>query len=272
MANHWFLKDEHVEFRDSMTGIVREAAQDICKDTTQGTLGDEHTQCQHLFSKMYTIMQQRQEELSSALLCCSRIPDPVVELRYYRSQVRRDRQAERPQFVEKETGADFALALRVDLPEVLQAERSVLGQGKRLSPPSADLNVGQLRDLLDAAGPESAVYLLWEIDFPPTVVSAENVSSHARTKGKDRLYPDIAEFGQSLSDFFCESFLGLWFGRDYDPVKEGVRPPANSIPILYHFLHRSVPPPNVVYLGIGSGKRMRVRPGVYVSRITEIGK
>lgn len=272
MAKHWFLEDGHTKFRKAVADIIERAAEDICQSNASETLGDEHLQCQHLFSKMYALMQAGQRDLSNALLCCSRVPNPVVELRYYKSRVRRKKGGAKSQFVEKETGADFALTLRVDLPGVLQAERSVLGQAKILGRPSVELDIEQLDLLLKVAGAESGAYLLWHTDLSPTVVTAENVTSHTRTHGKDRLYPGLCELGQSFSDFFSETFLGLWFGKDYDPVKEGEHPPASSIPILYHFLHRGLPPPNVVYFGLGSADQMQLPPGVYVTDVTDMGE
>ena len=82
--------------------------------------------------------------------------------------------------------------------------------------------------------------------------------------------PQIASLGQSLAEFFCDAFVGLWFGKDYDPDREGESPPPQSIPILFHFLHRGAPPPNIVHFGVGDADVMGSSPGVYVSEITDI--
>ncbi len=268
--NNWFLKDEHTKFRSSIAQIINDVALDLCRSGVRDDLGDEHEQCVHLFTKIYTLMEERQRELTANLLCCSRINNPVVELRYYRSKRYRKKSYDRPQFVEKETGADFALALRVDLPGTLQAERSVLGQAKISESPSVDFNLDQLDVLLQTGGSESAAYLIWSENFSPMVVSAENVAVHVRSQKGRRLKPNITTLGRSLSDFFCDAFIGLWFGKAYDPVREGDNPPLNSIPILFHFLHRGAPPPNVVYFGISDADVTGVRPGVYVTEIRDI--
>jgi len=270
MATHWFLRENHSKFRNSIASVIDEAVMDLSRHDARDTLGDEHTQCQHLFTKIYTLMRGRQQELTEHLLCCSKVRDPVVELRYYRSPVRRSRSIKSPQFIESETGADFALTLQIDLPDILQAERSVLGQAKVLDSPSAQFNEDQLNKLLDVGGPESATYMLWRADYPPTIVSAENIESHIRTQGASRLGPLVFTLGKPLAEFFCDGFLGLWFGKDYDPKKECEEPPPESIGILYHFLHRGTPPPNVVHFGLSSRRELRVRPGVYIDDIVDI--
>ena len=132
MSTHWFLQEKHVEFRNTITAIIDTAARGVRRSDARATLGDEHDQCQYLFTKMYTLMQERQDEMTKAVLCCSRIPDPVVELRYYRSRVKRSKKQPDAQFIEGETGADFALVLDINFPGILQAQRSVLGQAKIL--------------------------------------------------------------------------------------------------------------------------------------------
>ena len=227
MSTHWFLRNEHLKFRNSINKIIKTAAADLCRNDTSNTLGDEHQQCQHLFTKIYTLMQERQNELTEHLLCCAKVSDPVIELRYYRSRIRKDKTSGDKQFVEKETGADFALTLGINLPGILQAERSVLGQAKVMKLPSIELDVNQMKTLLNVGGPESAAYLLWSTDHYPCVISAENVAAHIRTQGMDRLYPNLFTLGQSLQDFFCDAFIGLWFGKDYDP-KRKVIPHRNA--------------------------------------------
>lgn len=269
MAAHWFLKEDHSRFRNSISSVIDEVAGELARPDARNTLGDEHDQCQFLFTGIYTLMKYRQEEFTRHLLCCSKIPDPVVELRYYRSRVKRDRANGKPQFIEKETGADFALALQIDLPDLIQAERSVLGQAKILSDRVAHLNKCQLDKLLEVAGPESAAYMLWGVEYPPTVVTAENIESYIRTRPTNSLEPGILTLGRSLAEFFCDSFIGLWFGRDYNPERECEDPPSTSIGVLYHFLHRGVPPPNVVYFGIRY-RRGRDAPGFIVRDIKDV--
>jgi hypothetical protein len=270
MPNHWFFKDGNVEFQKSITEIIGEAATHVCQQDARNTLGDEHEQCQYLFTKTYTLMQERHQQLTRHLLLCSKIPDPVVELRYYRSRRKRDQSAKDPQFVEKETGADFALTLNIDLPGVLQAERSVLGQAKIITPPSSSLDIHQLNNLLRQAGSESACYLLWQVNRGPVVVTADNVVAHVRNENSKRLYSSLLNLGQPLADFFCNAFIGLWFGKDYEPTKYGEKPPQRSIPILYHFLHRNAPPPNVAYFGLSTHQRTQIPAGVYVNEIVDI--
>jgi hypothetical protein len=219
---------------------------------------------------MYTLMQERADDLTEAVLCCSRIPAPVVELRYYRSRVKRVRKQSDPQFIEGETGADFALVLDVNFPSILQAQRSVLGQAKILDRSTLALDDEQLEQILRVGGPESAAYLIWGENQSPTVLSAENVATFTRTQGASYLNSNILPFGQPLSEFFSEVFIGLWFGRDYDAKKEGEDPPETSIAILYHFLHMGVPPPNVVYFVLRVGTRLGVRPGVYVNDVIDL--
>lgn len=270
MSTHWFLQEKHVEFRNTVSAIVDGAAIDLRRSDARATLGDEHDQCQYLFTKMYTLMQGRQDDLTKAVLCCSRIPDPVVELRYYRSRVKRSKKQPDAQFVESETGADFALVLDVSFPGILQAQRSVLGQAKILDGSSIALDDQQLEQILRVAGPESAAYLIWGENQGPTVVSAENIAASRRTQRAGRLPNSILPFGRPLSEFFSEAFIGLWFGKDYTPEKAGENPPKTSVAILYHFLHMGVPPPNVVSFGIMSGKLLGVRPGVYVNDVVDL--
>jgi hypothetical protein len=270
MSTHWFLHDKHVEFRNSIGAIIDTATVDLRRSDARATLGDEHDQCQYLFTKMYTLMRDRQEELSRVVLCCSSIPDPVVELRYYRSRVKRSKTQTGPQFIEGETGADFALVLDVSFPDILRAQRSVMGQAKILEGPSVRLDDDQLDQIIRVAGSESAAYLIWGQNQAPIVVSAENIAALRRTQGVSRLSNSVLRFGRPLSEFFSEAFIGLWFGKDYTPEKAGEAPPKDSVAILYHFLHMGVPPPNLVYFGMTSGRLLGIRPGVYVNEVVDL--
>ena len=271
MISHWFLKEEHTKFRNCIMEIIDTVADEVCRYDSRDTLGDEHDQCQYLFTKMYTLMQERRRELTKNLLCCSKIKDPVVEIRYYRSRVKRTKTSERPQFIESETGADFALAIEVDLPGVIQVSRSILGQAKIIDNNESTLiDKEQLDNLIETAGPESAAYILWGSKDRPTVLSANNVSAYLTTNNSLRINSSTLSLGMKLSEFFCESFLSLWFGKDYNSEKEGENPPKKSIPVLYHFLHRGNTPPNVIFFGISSGNKLGLSPGVYIDKQTDI--
>lgn len=270
MASHWFLQDKHMEFRDSITFIFNRASEDICRSDGRTGAGDEDTQCQHLFTKIYTLMQERSDDLTKKVLCCSKIPDPVVELRYYRSRVKRSKEQLGVQFIEKETGADFVLIIDINFPGTFQAQRSVLGQAKILVKDNLVIDNKQLQQLLRVGGPESAAYLIWADDQLPTVITAENIAAFVRTQGANTLRRNIFAFGQPLSEFFSEAFIGLWFGKDYDAKKENENPPETSIAILYHFLHQGVPPPNVVYFGLMSSQKAGIRPGVYIRDVVDL--
>jgi hypothetical protein len=270
MATHWFLKEDHTEFRNAMASIIDSVSMDLIRPDAWTSLGDEHDQCQYLFTRMYALMQERTNDLSKAVLCCSKIPDPVIELRYYRSRVKRSKNKSQPQFIEKETGADFALVLDVNFPGILQAQRSVLGQAKILKSSAAIIDDYQLERILQIAGPESAAYLIWGENQSPIIISAENIASMIKTQGSRNINRSILPFGLPLSEFFLESFVGLWFGRNYNPEKENERPPETSIAILYHFLHMGVPPPNVIYLGILSGNNFNIAPGLYINDVKDL--
>lgn len=264
LPSHWLLEDDHEVFRNAISKMVITAAEDLCRVDVRSTLGDEHDQCQHLFTKLFTIMQQNTDELTEALLCCSKVPDPVLMLGYYRSRIRRSRTSADPQFIESETGADFALTLEVDLPNVLRANRSVLGQAKIIGPKPISIKKDQLRMILKVAGPESGAYLVWDEDTTPTIISAANIATHCRLHDKDLIDTSLLPVGKPLAEFLCDVFLALWFGRDYDPVLEGDKVPSGSIGVLYHFLHSAVPPPNVLYMGVASAKKHQTKPGVVV--------
>ncbi len=270
MVKHWFLKANHSKFRNSLASIIQNAGADLARSDARNTLGDEHDQCQYFFTKLFTAMRERQKELTENLLCCSMIPKPIVELRYYRSKIRRSQQNELPQFIERETGADFALTINVNLPKLLNSQRSILGQAKIMGSNGIKLDEDQLKQLLSIAGPESAAYMIWSSEVRPFVVTGVNVDSSIRkgSAGNDTL--GLLMLGKPFTEFFCDLFLGLWFGKEYNPEEQEYSPPPNSISILYHFLHRNTPPPNVVYFGISSAKGTKYKPGFYVDNITDI--
>jgi hypothetical protein len=198
VATHWFLKKSRTEFHSTITTIIDKASVDLGRPDARVTLGDEHDQCQYLFTKMYTLMQERVNDLTHAILRCSKIPAPIVELRYYRSRIKRGRKQSNAQFIEGETGADFALVLDVNLPNVLQAQRSVLGQAKILDGSSLALDNEQLERILQVGGPESAAYLVWGKKKLPSVLSAENVAAFIRTQGGSYLSTRILPFARPI--------------------------------------------------------------------------
>jgi hypothetical protein len=270
MARHWFLNDGHEEFRNAISAAVRDTAADLTRPDAKAALGDEHEQCQHFFSKLYARFQHDRAQLTRALICCSRIPDPVLELRYYRSSRRRSKGAP---FGENTTGADFALALRVDLPGVIQAERSTLGQAKVFDNGSCRVDGEQCELLRKTAGAEGAAYLMWGPDAGVDVVSANNVRSCLRTSGRGGLHQDVLALGKPFDEFVCDDLIGLWFGKDYVAAEERERPPVTSVGVLFHFLHASAPPPNVAYFGLSSSQvQGGLAPGVYIADVVDMDR
>jgi len=233
-------------------------------------LGGEDTQCQHFFTALYTLMQTNQAHLSQALLCCSRIRDVVIDLRYYRSVPRRSRKRGGPQLVETETGADFALTLQAAVPDEIRADRSVLGQAKLVDDQSIPIPTQQLNSLLEFAGSVSGVYLLWGEDHSPVVVTAENIKTLARGQGTNRLRHEVLQYGKPFAEFLVDMFVGLWFGKDF--IREEIRQriPSKSPTALYVMLHMGAPPPNVLHLDIGSSRGRDRAPGVYVQDILDL--
>ena len=185
----------------------------------------------------------------------------MIEYRYYQSR-RRSKTGE-TRFVEKETGADFALTVSVDLPGVVETQRSILGQGKVVRGATTPVDRKQLERLLTVAGSESALYFLWGVWVNPYFVTAQNISCAIGNSTSEVLPEDIAALGRGLGEFLCDEFIGLWFGRLYVDERDGPAP-RGTIGVLYQFLHQSSPPPNVVYFGISSSERRNVPPGMYV--------
>ena len=262
--NHWLLNENHWAFRSAVAGLVHRAAAYLSAPNARDTLGGEDTQCQHFFTRLYTLMQAQQADLTKALLCCTRAPDPVVEIRYYRSVPRRSRKRGGPQLVETETGADFALTLQVEVPGEIAADRSVIGQAKLVDDRSIPIPAQQLETLLEFAGSVSAVYLMWGPGRAPAVVTAENIRTLARLGGTNRLRPEVIRYGKPFGEFLVDMFLGLWFGKDFVRKEIRKRIPQNSPTALYVMLHMGAPPPNVIHFGISSGRTRDRQPGVCV--------
>jgi hypothetical protein len=261
---HWLLNEDHSVFRGALTALVDQAAAQLARPSPRRFLGGEDTQCQHFFSTLYALMQMQQAELTKALLCCSRVKDPVIEIRYYRSTPRRSRKRGGPQLVESETGADFALTLSVLVPGEVTADRSVLGQAKVVDDDSVPIPAQQLTTLLEFAGSVSGVYLLWGPGQLPSVITADNIKTLARTAGTNRLRPEILRYGKPFAEFLVDMFIGLWFGKDFVRSEIRKRIPANSPTALYVMLHMGTPPPNVIHFDISSSHSRDRAPGVYV--------
>jgi len=110
---------------------------------------------------------------------------------------------------------------------------------------------------------------VWGVDISPVIITADNIDFYCRTQETMHLNSSVISIGKPISEFFCDAFISLWFGKSYLPEKERDDPPSNSISVLYHFLHKGNPPPNVVYFGIESGHQLGMQPGVYVSEIVD---
>jgi len=261
---HWLLNENHQAFRGILTSLVDRAATDLADPMARRFLGGEDTQCQHFSSTLYALMQTQQAELTKALLCCARVKDPVIEIRYYRSAPRRSRKRGGPQLVESETGADFALTLSVT------ADRSVLGQAKVVDDESVPIPAQQLNSLLEFAGSVSGVYLLWGPGQLPSVITADNIKTLARTTGTNRLRPDVLRYGKPFAEFLVDMFMGLWFGKDFVRSEIRKRIPPNSPTALYVMLHMGTPPPNVFHFDISTSLNRDRAPGVYIQEMINL--
>jgi len=135
------------DFAAAIRKVIDEAAGNLNPDTD----GDEDTQCQQLFTEMFTTLRLNQERLTDLLQANAEVPNLRVECRYYHSKRRRNHKDDRVQFVEKETGADFALVLLVFLPNLVMAQRHVLGQVKLVRGGSIGIDRAQLTTLDVAA-------------------------------------------------------------------------------------------------------------------------
>ena len=268
--SHWLLGEDHRVFRNALSELISPACEDLSRPDARENLGDEDSQCQHFFTKIYSLMRASQDSLSKALLCCSKIEDVVLEFRHYRSVRRRLKRRKRAQLVEDLTGADFGLTLEVNVPDEILADRSVLGQAKLVDGSAIPIDRMQLNDILRFAGPESATYLIWGGGNKPVVVSAENIRTLSRVSTTNRMHVEILRYGKPFEEFLIESFVGLWFGRDFDHKSVGVPIPDTSPTALYVMLHLGPPPPNVVHLSIGTSRSRNRTPGVYVNETIDL--
>ncbi len=264
LPSHWLLKTGHVEFRAAMARIVQEASSDVMQPDSRATLGYEDTQCQHFFSAMFTMFRERQQMLSEALACCAAFPEAFLQVGYYRSVSRRSSSVPGPQLVEKETGADFALTLEVDVPGSIHADRSVLGQAKLIDRNGIPISRTQLECLLTTGGPESAAYMMWGPGQEPSVITAQNVSTLGRLDCSNSLSDDVLAYGRRFDEFLLESFIGLWFGKDFDRQSVDADVPERSPTALYFMLHTGTPPPVVFHIKIGSARDFDIEPGLHV--------
>jgi len=267
---HWLLNKDHRVFRGAVESVVMEATKGLIDPDARDSLGGKDTQCQHFFTKVFTLFRTYEADLTRALLCCSRLQDPVIEMRYYRSVPRRSSRRGGPQLVESETGADFALTLEVAVPGEIAADRSVLGQAKLVDLYSVPIPASQLEKLLGFAGPESGVYMMWGPNQQPSMVTAQNIRTLARVNGSNRLRSQVASYGKPFAEFLVDMFFGLWFGKDFVRAAIPKRIPKNSPTALFAMLHLGTPPPNVVHFGITSSKARDLPAGVHVQEIIEL--
>ena len=265
--SHWLLGEDHSVFRNAVATIISEADIDLSRADARETIGGEDTQCQHFFTKAFSLMHENQAELTKALLCCSKIEDPVMEIRYYRSVPRRSRRQRNPQLVESETGADFAITLQANVPNKILADRSVFGQAKIIDNSGIQISGQQLDALLSFAGQESATYMMWGHEHSPTMITAQNIKTLGRIREKNRLSVDVLRYGKPFAEFLIESLIGLWFGKDFDRALIRQKIPKDSPPALFMALHVGAPPPNVLHLGVSSSNSRNLRPGVYISEV-----
>ncbi|MCX7049613.1 MAG: hypothetical protein NTX50_29525 [Candidatus Sumerlaeota bacterium] len=245
MRRNW-LELAGDRFANSVKAII-----DKCADSLNSSdLGDEDTQCQHLFTSIFTMLRTEEHRLSQLLITDSKICDLRVEFRYFRSCRRKNHHDKRIQFIESETGADFALGLMVDLKDIACAQRHVLAQVKLIKNGAIRINRNQLDLLERSAGGEQGLYAMWGEANSPNVVTVANMKAVMRAASCGVRANAIKRFGRALSDYVVEDFLGLWHGADYYANEYGDHPPTQSPPVLYHLLHGGEPPANVSYFGI----------------------
>src|SRR5215813_5895257 len=96
-------------FSQAVKSLIEQAGHGLSSDA----LGDEDTQCQHLFTTIFQGLRGQQPILTQYLIADSTVQDLIVVFRYYRSKRQLKHRDKRIQFVEKRTGADFALTLSV---------------------------------------------------------------------------------------------------------------------------------------------------------------
>jgi hypothetical protein len=211
-------------------------------------------------------MKNRQQELTNLLKEGSDIDNLYFEFRYYRSKVRRNRQKTQPQFAENETGADFAIALRSDLYSVSLAQRHVLAQAKLIENNKIRINQEQLTRLEEHEGSENSLYMFWGESEPPVVATVANVKAMIRASENRTAFEwdQMKPFTRLLADYVVDGFLGMWHGVDFYSLGiDEDEAPKGSPPVLYNLLHRSTPPPNVVYFEVGNSRAKDRPSGFY---------
>lgn len=260
MRRSW-LEIAGTRFASAVRATIQEVADAI--DSTDS--GDEDTQCQQLFSELFTTFRNRQPELSGYLVADSAIENLVVEFRYYRSRRQRNHRDDRVQFVEQETGADFALAQLVYLEDIAVVQRHVLGQAKLIEGTRIRIDRTQIATLRQAAGGELGVYALWGSGNSPRVVTIANVKGVINATSGPVTIDRVDRFTRPLADYIVDDFLGLWHGVDFHPEeypKEDA--PAESPAVLFHFLHGGTPPRNTAYFGMYRTMKFGQMPGFHV--------
>lgn len=96
MSQNW-LDLAGSRFSGAVKDIIAHCAASLSSDT----LGDEDTQCQHLFTSIFRDLKHAESTLTKFLIQDSLVPNLLVEFRYYRSKRRRHRREKRIQFVER---------------------------------------------------------------------------------------------------------------------------------------------------------------------------
>src|SRR5262249_1273563 len=156
-------------------------------------------------------------------------------------------------FVEKRTGADFALTLSVSLKNIAETQRHVLAQVKLIEQRGTiRLDSSQLAKLDEAAGGELGLYAVWGEGTPPSVATVANLKAVLRASGGTNSVKasSLLRFSRPLSEYITDEFLGLWHGADFYSRQYKETPGPESIPVLFHFLHMGAPPPNTAYFGL----------------------
>lgn len=251
-------------FSDMIKSIVDSCARNVASEN----LGDEDTQCQHLFTASFVSLRNQESVLTRYLLEDSLVPHLVVEFRYYRSKRRRNSRDRRIQFVEAETGADFACSLMINLPNIANTQRHVLAQAKLVKSARIRLDAQQLTTLEEATGGELGLYAFWGEGILPPVVTIANLKAVLKASKGVVTINALQRFARPLSDSIVDDFLGLWHGADFHSRDYEETPPPQSPPVLYHLLHGGEPPPNTVYFGISDANILGVRPGFHVTGVS----
>jgi hypothetical protein len=137
------------------------------------------------------------------------------------------------QFVESETGADFAVALSVSLKNIAKTQRHVLAQVKLIEQRDRiRLDRSQLAKLDEAAGGELSLYAVWGENTPPSVATVANLKAvlRANRARNSVMASSLLRFGRPLSEYIADEFLGLWHGADFYSREYKETPGPGKIP------------------------------------------